>query len=403
MSNRLDLCIQTPRAFLPLLGNHRFKGAKGGRGGAKSHFVAEMLIEECIMGHQRIACLRETQTSLEDSVKRLLSDKIKSLGVDSLFVEKEFEIIGPNESLFIFKGLQRHTAGSLKSLEGFTRGWIEEAQYISQRSLDVLTPTFRKNSQMIFTWNPYLPTDPVEQLFAVAGTDPDFALIEVTFRDNPWFPDELRRDMLRDRARDPDKYAHVWLGAYIRNSEARVFHNWTVAEFDTPADATFYHGADWGFSVDPTVLVRCWVEGRKLYVDQEAYKVGCEIDDTPALFDKIEGARKWVIRADSARPETISYMRRKGYPKIESARKGPGSVEEGVQFLKTHDIVVHPRCRHVIDELTHYSYKTDPKTGDVLPVLLDRKNHVIDSLRYAVEGLRRTPAASKAARVIGLY
>ena len=387
-----SLTIETPRAFLPLLGEHRFKGAKGGRGSGKSHFVAEMLIEECVMGHQRIACLRETQTSLEDSVKRLLSDKIKALGVESLFVEKEFEIIGPNDSLFIFKGLQRHTAGALKSLEGFTRGWVEEAQYISQRSLDVLTPTFRKSSQMIFTWNPYQPTDPVEQLFAVAGTDPDFALIDVTFRDNPWFPDELRRDMLRDQSRDPEKYAHVWLGSYIRNSEARVFKNWRVEEFETPAKAEFWHGADWGFSVDPTVLIRCRIDGRKLYVDQEVYKVGCEIDDTPALFDKVDGARGWTIRADAARPETISYMKRNGYPKIVAARKGPGSVEEGVTFLQSFDIVVHPRCRHTIDELTHYAYKVDAKTGDVLPVLEDRKNHVIDALRYAVEGLRRAPA-----------
>lgn len=124
--------------------------------------------------------------------------------------------------------------------------------------------------------------------------------------------------------------------------------------------------------------------------------MGCEIDRTPALFDSLvpdepQSARKWPIRADSARPETISYMRRHGYDKIAAALKGPNSVMDGIEFLKSYDIVVHPRCRHTIDELTLYSFKIDEKTNEVLPVLEDKKNHVIDALRYAVEGVRRKP------------
>jgi phage terminase large subunit len=196
-----------------------------------------------------------------------------------------------------------------------------------------------------------------------------------------------------DRNRDPDKYAHVWLGAYIRNSEARVFRNWRVEEFETPAKVTWYFGADWGFSVDPTVLVRCWISDRTLYVDREVYKVGCEIDHTPALFDKLDPdnpgmARRWRITADSARPETISYMKRKGYSRILEAKKGAGSLEDGIEFLRSYDIVVHPRCKKTIDELTFYSYKTDPHTSEILPILEDKHNHVIDALRYAVETLR---------------
>jgi len=139
-----SLTIETPRAFLPLLGEHRFKGAKGGRGSGKSHFVAEMLIEECVMSHQRIACLRETQTSLEDSVKRLLSDKIKALGVESLFVEKEFEIIGPNDSLFIFKGLQRHTAGALKSWKALREDGSKRRNISARDRLTYLRRRFAK-------------------------------------------------------------------------------------------------------------------------------------------------------------------------------------------------------------------------------------------------------------------
>lgn len=387
------LRIETPEAFVPLLQSKRFKGAKGGRGAAKSNFFAETLIEETLMGHVRAACIREVQSSIRDSVKTLIEDKIEKFGLSHLFRITDREITGPNDSLYIFRGLQNHTAASIKSLEGFNRGWVEEAQTITQRSLDLLIPTFRKGSELSFSWNPDKETDPVDQHFSQNVDDPDFVCVHVNYDSNPWFPDELRRDMERDKIRDPDKYAHVWLGQYQKNSESRVFKNWKIEAFETPANAVFYFGADWGFSVDPTTLVRCWISGRTLYVDRECYRVGCEIDNTPQLFDAIdpdipEMARKWVIRADSARPETISYMQRHGYPKIESAQKGPSSVMDGIEFLKSYDIVVHPRCKHVIDELSFYSFKIDKKTLDILPILEDKKNHVIDALRYALEGLR---------------
>jgi phage terminase large subunit len=168
-----------------------------------------------------------------------------------------------------------------------------------------------------------------------------------------------------------------------------VFKNWRVEAFEAPADARFLFGADWGFSTDPTVLVRCFIIGRTLFVDHEAYAVGCEIDRTPALFDTIPGARRWPITADSARPETISFLQRHGFGNLRPAAKGAGSVEEGVAFLQNHDILVHPRCRHLIDELALYSYRTDPHTGELQRRLEDRENHVIDALRYAVESQRR--------------
>jgi phage terminase large subunit len=198
-----------------------------------------------------------------------------------------------------------------------------------------------------------------------------------------------------DKRRDPDKYQHVWMGEYLRNSQSRVFRNWKIEDFEAPADAIHRLGADWGFSVDPTVLVRCHIIGRTLYIDYEAYMIGCEIVNTPELFLQVPEAEKWPIVADSARPETISHMRKNGFPKIMGAVKGPRSLEEGIEFLKNYDIVVHPRCLHTIDELTLYSYKTDPLTGKILPLLEDKKNHVIDALRYACEGVRRTISAKQ--------
>lgn len=337
----------------------------------------------------RAACVREIQKSLKNSAKLLVEDKIRTLGLQGHFEILDAEIRTPGGGVIIFQGMQNHTADSVKSLEGFDIAWCEEAQSLSQRSLDLLRPTLRKaGSELWFGWNPSQPDDPVEFL---RGEHPptNAVVVEANWDDNPFLPDELRQEQEDDKRRDPDKWEHIWNGGYQLNSEARVFRNWRVEEFEAAKDAVHRFGADWGFAIDPTVLVRCHVDGRTLYVDYEVSEVGCEIDKTPDLFDKIEGSRKWLIRADSARPETVSYMKRQGF-KIVPAIKGQGSIEDGVEFLRSFDIVVHPRCKTVISELTRYAYKTDDHTGEILPVLEDKNNHTIDALRYALEELRRS-------------
>lgn len=370
----------------------RYKGAHGGRGSGKSHAFAEMMIEEHILDqNSRSVCVREIQKSLNQSVKRLLELKIESMNAGAYFEIQEAVIKSKKgDGLIIFQGMQNHTADSIKSLEGYDRAWVEEAQSLSQRSLDLLRPTIRKpDSELWFTWNPSEASDPVDVLLRGDKVPPSSVIVEVNFDDNPWFPDVLRAEMEYDRDRDPDKYAHVWRGQYVKNSSTRVFKNWKVEEFDAAPDAIHRLGADWGYAVDPTVLVRCHIVGRKLYIDHEAYMVGCEIVNTPDLFMTVPEAEKWPITADSSRPETIAHMRKNGFPKIMPAVKGAKSVEEGIEWLKSYDIIVHPRCIHTIDELTMYSYKTDPLTGKILPILEDKKNHVIDALRYACEGARR--------------
>lgn len=387
------LQIETARAFLPLLDPARYKGVWGGRGSSKSHFFAGLMVEENISKRLDNVCLREVQRSLQFSVKKLLESKIEAMNAGSYFEVQDKRILTKRGGVIIFEGLQNHTADSIKSLEGFDRAWVEEAQSLSQRSLDLLRPTIRKpESEIWFSWNPNSPDDPVDKLLRGPVLPPSSIVIQANYRDNPWFPDVLRAEMEYDQKRDPDKFAHVWLGQYQLYSEARVFKNWTVEEFDSPKTATYRLGADWGFSVDPSVLVRCWIDGKRLYVDYEAYMVGCEIDNLPNLFDRVPDARKWFITADSARPETIDYLQRHGFPKINAAIKGPRSLEEGIAFLQTFDIVVHPRCKHVIDELTLYRYKQDELTGKIIPILEDKNNHCIDSLRYACEGARLSKA-----------
>jgi phage terminase large subunit len=392
------LRIETPEWALPLLNPARYKAAYGGRGSGKSHTFAELLIEAHIMDQtSRSVCVREVQKSLAQSVKRLLELKIEQMNAGAYFEVQEAVIKSKRgDGLIIFQGMQNHTADSIKSLEGYDRAWVEEAQSLSQRSLDLLRPTIRKpGSELWFTWNPSQATDPVDALLRGEKPPPDATVLEVNFDNNPWFPDVLRQEMEYDRSRDPDKYAHVWKGGYLQNSTARVFKNWRVEEFDAPADAIHRLGADWGFANDPTVLVRCHIIGRTLYIDHEAYMVGCEITNTPDLFMQVPEAERWPLVADSSRPETISHMRKHGFPKIMAAVKGKDSVNEGIEWLKSYDIVVHPRCTHTIDELTFYSYKTDPLTSKILPVLQDLNNHVIDALRYACEGVRRAGSVTR--------
>lgn len=383
--------IPLPAVFEPLLAPKRYKGIYGGRGGAKSNFFADQLIDDCLTHPGlRAVCIREYQVSLEQSVKRLLEDKIKQYELGREFRVMDARIETPGGGVIIFQGMQSHTAESIKSLEGYDRAWVEEAQNLSKRSLNLLRPTLREaGSEIWFSWNPRSPNDPVDD-FLRNNPPPDATVVRSNYNDNPFFPDVLRREMEWDRQRDPDKYQHVWLGGYEERSEARVFKNWKEQEFETPDDVSFLYGADWGYSVDPSVLVRCFVKGRQLFIDREAYQIGCEIDHLGYLFDTVPGARAWPIVADSARPETISYLQRHGFPRMVAAIKGKDSVKEGVIFLQNFDVVVHPRCKHTIDELSTYAYKVDKKTEKMVqpPTLEDKKNHVIDSLRYAVERLR---------------
>lgn len=397
MATGRTLQIKTPRVFLPFMKPSRYKGAYGGRGSGKSHIFAEMLIERFVLEPTtRAVCIREIQKSLEQSVKRLLEDKIKEWGLEYRFRILNNEILTPEGGVIIFVGMQNYNADTIKSLEGYDIAWVEEAQSLSERSLTLLRPTIRKEgSEIWFSWNPREKTDPVDALLRGPVLPPDSIVVGSTYADNPWFPDVLRTEMEWDRTRDQDKFAHVWLGGYEQHSNARVFKNFRVEEFETPSDAVLFYGGDWGFSVDPSVLVRLFFRDAKtLCIDYEAYQIGCEIDHLPALFSKVPDSTKWPIRADSARPETISYLKRHGFPLMEPATKGPNSVKEGVIFLQSYDIVIHPRCRHAIDEFTLYSYVVERLTGIVTNVLEDKKNHVIDSVRYAVEnyrkGLRRT-------------
>jgi phage terminase large subunit len=212
----------------------------------------------------------------------------------------------------------------------------------------------------------------------------------VSFRDNPWLPRELAEEESYLASVDPDAHAWVWLGHPRTASDAQVFKGKYVSEPFTPEPdwSGPYLGADWGFAQDPSALIRLWIHNRTLYVDHEAWGLGVDIDRLPALFDQVPDARRYTIRADSSRPETISYLRQHGYSLIRPALKWAGSVEDGIAHIRQYErIVVHPRCARLLEELRLYSYKIDRLTGDVLPEVVDRHNHLLDAMRYALQPL----------------
>lgn len=390
-----------PDAFAGLVRPARYKVMYGGRGGGKSWSIARVLVLLATMSKLRILCAREFQNSIADSVHRLLSDQIYSLGLIGKFEITKTSIRAENGSEFLFKGL-RHNAAEIKSTEGIDVCWVEEAQRVSADSWELLLPTIRKESSEIWiSFNPYGAEDPTYKRF-VQSPPPNSWVRRINYDENPHFPDVLRQEMEHSRATDPDGYAHIWLGEPNAVSDAQVLRGrYRIEPFEPQAGwGGPYFGADWGFSVDPTALVRCWVNGRTLYIEHEAWGVGVDIDQTPALFDSVPGAREHVIRADCARPETISHMQRHGYPRVTACDKWAGSVEDGTEHLRSYEqIIIHPRCKHVADEARLWSYKTDRLTGDVLPVLLDKNDHTMDALRYALNPLIKRRTATKVVRV----
>lgn len=362
----------------------RYKVAYGGRGSGKSWTVARCLILLSLKSKIRVLCTRQLQTSIRDSVHKLLSDSISLLKLDASFDITRDSIRCHNGSEFIFKGIQNNV-NEIKSIEGIDYCWVEEAQSVSEESWSILIPTIRKeDSEIWVTFNPDREEDATYQRF-VKHSPPDSIIQLVNYYDNAWFPNVLRKEMEYDKEVDFGKYEHVWLGKTVIDTDLQIYHGkFELKEFVTPDDAIFYYGADWGFAKDPTAIVRCFIKDQCLYIDYESGGVEVEFEDLPALFDVIPGIRRWEIRADCARPETISYMARQQY-NIKACPKWKGSVEDGIEYIRSfRKIYVHPRCKHTYEEFKFYSYKQDKNTGDVLPIVVDKNNHYMDALRYAL-------------------
>ncbi len=387
---RIELPPKLVPVFAKPLGALRYRGAYGGRGSGKSYSFALMA---AVFGYQqplRILCTRELQNSMKESMFAEIKNAIQARPwLAQAYAIGENYIKGHNGTEFIFRGL-RHNMSSIKSTAHIDICIVEEAEDVPEASWIDLEPTIRaENSEIWVVWNPRAENSPVDTRFRKNIPERSI-IVEMNYHDNPKFPsvlEEQRRQAQRNM--EDAMYQHVWLGAYLKHSKAQIFANKFVVEpFAPGADWDGpYLGLDFGFAQDPTAAVKCWIHNQRLYIEAEAGGVGVELDDTAELIRrKMPEIGRYTVRADNARPESISYLKRNGIPGCKAVSKGKGSVEDGVEFIKSFDrVVIHPDCKEVANEFRMYSYKVDRLTGDIMPVIVDAHNHYIDAIRYALE------------------
>lgn len=378
--------IPYPRKFEPFVEQHwRYKVAKGGRGSAKSHSFCQLAVERAARERIRVGCFRETQNSIKDSVHYLVKKKIHELKLNKYFQITDNSIRSWTGADFIFKGFQDPEA--LKSLEDVDIAYIEEARTTSKRSLQILRPTIRKpGSEIWLNFNPEEEKDPVYEEFVVNKPD-NCLIIEMNWRDNPWFPEELESERLHCLKTDPESYQWIWEGQCRGFAADVIFKEKCIfdADFETPSDVIFFHGLDFGYAEDPLSFHRYFIKEGNLYIDQEVYGRGIELDEiAPALLKVLPNLKRWEIEADSSRPDTINYLRRQGF-RIVGAEKGEGSVDDGITFLRGfRNIIVHKRCLGAKHDYQNYKWKKDKLTQDILPIPIDKDNHACDDSRYAL-------------------
>ena len=373
----------------------RYKVVYGGRGGAKSESIARAILILALnprilfdKDSIRILCCREYQSSIADSVHRLLVDIIKKYELFNYFTITKANILSSNGSLFIFKGISNDPQ-QLKSTVGIDLCFVEEAEKVSSISWDYLTPTIRNPKSEIWVgFNPNQKEDPTYKMF-VENPLPDSICVKVNYYDNPYFEDTpLLKEMLYDKENNPELYQNKWEGNIKQISDAVIFKDkFVYRDFETPKNIfqnRFFYGIDWGFSNDPLAIIRCCISDNELYIDYEAGGIGIEMEQYTGLIDTLPDSKKWTIYADNARPESISYVRRQGY-NISACEKGKGSVEDGIAYLRDFKMInIHTRCKQLYNEMCLYSYKVDRITNEPLITPVDKYNHYIDALRYSL-------------------
>jgi phage terminase large subunit len=394
--------------FYPLVEPHPFKFFFGGRDARKSWAFAEALVRRMNKSRIRWLCTRQYQNSIKDSVWRVLADTIERLGMEHRFDVNKNGIANPyTGGEFIFKGLQK--PNELKSTEGCDGAWVAEAQDVTSESWEILEPTIRKPGSEIWADFNVTSEDTPTYQHCVLKPPPGAISVKVSWEDNPFLSDVSKAKIKHMQETDPDAFMHVYGGFPKKYAESRIFGGKYVIEgFDESLalrcireGGRIYYGLDFGFAVDPVALIRYFILDETLYIENEAFGVGVEFAGEMApglrpgepdrgeleqLMDSVPGSRDWPIKGDPARPETISFLRGKGFD-VTGAEKWEGCVEDGISYLKSfRRIVIHPRCREMQQEAMLYSFKVDRLTKAVLPVVVDAHNHGWDAIRYGLDG-----------------
>ena len=356
----------------------------GGRYSLKSHTVARFLLIRARQEHTRVLCAREFQNSIADSSHQLLSDLIYEYELTDFKVTDNSIINTVNGSDFLFRGLRRNEQ-NIKSIEGIDIAWVEEAQTISKESLEILTPTVRKEgSQIIYTYNRLLEDDPVHQRLVIEGR-PNALIINVNYdiaEKYGWMPDVIKQEIEDDRVNRPGLYKHKWMGE-PSSMERRIYRDWNFVEA-VPHEARLErYGLDFGYSNDPTAVVAIYYYNGGYILDEIAYQKGLTNKQIADIFASQPHA---IIIADSAEPKSIDELRLHGLTVMPTA-KGKDSVNQGIQFVQHQRISVTQRSHNVINEQQRYMWMED-KDGKIINKPEHQWSHSMDAVRYGFDGLR---------------
>lgn len=381
--------LQIPAKLVPVFqGTARYRGAFGSRGSSKTETFCRMLLARAGEHKRRIVCGRQYQNSIRESTHAALISLIDQYDWHNAWdVGESYIIHKRTRSEFIFKGLQ-HNPQSIKSIADIDILFMDEAEDWSATSWRYTAPSIRAPGSEIWAcWNPK-SLDSETRRRLILHPPPRSKIVKINWQDNPWFTDELNEERLSDLARDPEYYRHVWEGECITRSDAKVFAGkWVARDFKVGPDWQGpYYGLDFGFARDPLAAVKLWIYNGDLYVDKEAGGVGIEIDKTPRLLrEAFPGIERYTMPCDNARPESISYLKRNGLPLVEGVEKWPGSIEDGVTWLRGFgQIIIRPSCSNTLREFDLYSYKVDRHTEKVTRDIVDAENNWIDAIRYAL-------------------
>ena len=376
-----ETVIEIPEEFERLFDTDwREAAVWGGRFSLKSHTVARYLLIRARMAQIRVLCAREYQNSIAESSHQLLADLINYYQLYDFKVTDKSIINTETGSEFIFKGLNRNEQG-IKSIEGIDIAWVEEAQTITQSSIEILTPTVRKdNSQIIYTYNRLLEEDPVHVRLVIEGR-PNTLKINVNYDialKYGWMPDVIKLEMESDRDNRPSLYKVKWLGE-PSSVEGRIFKDWQLIE-EIPHEARkIGRGLDFGYSVDPTAATDIYEYNGGYIFDELIYRKGMSNSEIATALK--EGDILTV--ADSAEPKSIDELKAYGIT-IVGAEKGKDSILHGIQLMQGLKISITARSQNIWQEYSRLMWDKD-RSGVWLQRPENGNDHAIDGIRYFLQ------------------
>lgn len=380
--------IQIPKEYKPLFDKDwREAAIYGGRFSLKSHTVARVLLIKARQSKIRVACFREFQNSIAESSYQLLADLIKEYGFNDFQLTQNSIINKITGSDFIFRGLWNNEQ-SIKSIEGIDYAWIEEAQTISEKSLEVLVPTIRKEgSQLIYTYNRLLEEDPVHKRLVLEGR-PNTIAINVNYdiaEKYGFLPQVIKDEIEDDKKNRPTLYKHKWLGEPFSN-ERKIYRDWNRID-EIPHEARLErYGLDFGYTNDPTGIVAIYKYNNGFILDEITYQKRLSNKEIADIFKNLNQA---IAIADSSEPKSIDEIKSYGV-NIYPAVKGQGSVYQGIQYIQDQRISYTKRSHNLEKEYNNYLFKVD-REGKITNDPEDRFNHLLDAVRYALSGYQERP------------